>query len=511
MAVIAATRDFIIETPYVQAVPAWQSGPYSAWAWAHGPALAQTCPDDLAALTRWFRPSGARFGPDNPVHVVIEAFPPAAPTGPPAPGGQNWGYKTRGATKIQIAPLVSAPNPDEAMRAIFVHELSEILMTAQYPPNPPQDPPYPADPRRWIPSNSMGEALADVCGWVRCPDAFGPLVGNWLNYQATVLPAVGRAGIFKDWHRPNWIDNTDNKTPGGGQLNAPAVGCGILFIHYLRWLGFSIEEIIANGAPTFRQLLDQVTKGRDIGGSQAFFDLINLHFPEMPDPQYQVTTDDLFPLPSLVRMTLDRPSATGPDKLGGTVELDAPQKATLVTLLSSRPDLAIVPSTVTIPLNSTKGTFTVFVPYRPDAIPLPTVLPVQILASYAGNSVGSTLTLHSPLESDTGVLKSVTVGPRTIVAGAESTCTVELERAVSTDTVVGLAALASGGGPGLPHGPQSDLVTIRSRIPIPARTPSAQFQILTSPDVLPPRTAQTVTIVANAIETRTATLTIEGG
>jgi len=351
--------------------------------------------------------------------------------------------------------------------------------------------------------------LADVCGWLRHPDGFGPIVGDWLNYQVFSRPAGGlpRAVIVKDWHRPNWLDKTDNnETPGGGQNNAPAVACGILFIHYMRWLGSRIEDIIANGAPTFRQVLDNVTAGRDIGGSQEFFNLINLHFPEIPNPDYQVISDDVFPFPSLIGLTLDRPSVTGPDVVTGTVQLDAPQKATIVTLFSTRPDLASVQSTVTIPRNQMQSEFAVNVALRPEAFPPQAV---QIWASYGGKSVVADLTVHSPLESAIGILKGISVSPRTVASGADSTCTVELESAVSTDTVVGIAAAASGGGPGLPRGPRSDLVTVPSRITVKAHQTSEQFQIRSLSDSVPPHTTRTVTVAANAVLTKTATLTIE--
>jgi hypothetical protein len=305
-----------------------------------------------------------------------------------------------------------------------VHEFAEILMSQRN---------VLTHKTTWIPNNSMGEALAIVLQSLLHPQGYfglttgrgGPRIGPWLNYQGVAVDNSRPVGLRRDWSRPNYIDNTDNND---GQNNAVAVGCGILFIHYLLWLGFSLKEIIANGAATFEGVFHNLTK--QSGGWKSFTDLLNLHFPEIPNSNYPVTVDNLFPLPALIKVTLSPSSVTCGETANGTVVLDAPQTATLVTLISSSPGFASVPANCTIPFGRSTGAFVVSTPWRFAAFPAETV---EIWASYGGSSVVAQLKVHSPLEAQTGILSSLTVSPSTVVGGAESVGTVTLESAVSTD------------------------------------------------------------------------------
>jgi hypothetical protein len=488
MAVLATTAHFTIEAPGL-----FRSSSEFLWAQAHAQALAQTCEADLVALLDLFQ-----FGHDAIDHVWVEikSFPASSDL-----VGQNWGFHGReGRSVIQIGPVRGEPKADEVLRSVFVHELSEILMSKMFS-------------KPWIPNNSMGEAMAIALQSTLHPDGYynlasgagagGPRIGAWLNYRSITADSARPIARRPDWHRPNYIDETDNED---GQNNAAAVGCGILFIHYLVWLGYSFEEIISGGGrETFENVYQKLTKKS--GGWKAFTDLLNLHFPETPSAFYPTTTDNLFPLPSLVSVTLSKTSVTSGTTVNGTVALDAPQTATLVTLLSSSPEFATVDPNCTIPFGSSTGGFVVSVPWRDFAFPTQTV---EIWASYGGASAVGRLKVRSPEEAQTGILKSLTVSPSTVVAGADSVGTVTLESAVSTDTVVGLAAVDSGGGPGVPRGARSSLVTVRPSVPIARDDTQATFPIQTSA-LLPPGTRRTVTIAAGAVVTKTATLTIEGG
>jgi hypothetical protein len=488
MAVLATTAHFTIEAP----------GPFFSandfiWAQSHAQALAQTCEADLVGLLDLFQ-----FAHDAIDHVWVDIK--SFPAGSDAVG-QNWGYHGRdGRSEIQIAPVRGEPQADEVLRSVFVHELSEILMSKMFS-------------KPWIPNNSMGEALAIVLQSTFHPDGYnnllsgngagGPRIGAWLNYRSTTADSARPITRQPDWHRPNYIDETDNND---GQRNAVAVGCGILFIHYLLWLGYSFDVIIAGGGrDTFENVYRKLTNKS--GGWKAFTDLLNLHFPETPSAFYKIVTDKLFPLPSLVSVTLSKTSVTSGTTVNGTVALDLPQAETLVTLLSSSPEFATVDPTCTMKFGKSTGDFVVSTPWRNTAFP---AQKVEIWASYGGASVVARLTVHSPLEAETGILKSLTVSPSKVVAGANSVGTVTLESAVSTNTTVGLAAVDSGGGPGIPRGARSSLVTVWPSVPIAKDQTQATFPIQTSA-ILPPGTTRTVTIAAGALVTKTATLTIQGG
>ena len=76
-----------------------------------------------------------------------------------------------------------------------------------------------------------------------------------------------------------------------------------------------------------------------------------------------------------------------------------------------------------------------------------------------------------------GTLKSLTLFPDHVTGGQSTTGTVTLEDAVPTDTLVGPAAVESGG---TPVGPQSSVVRVPSSIAIPAGKATGSFRIQSS-------------------------------
>jgi len=139
----------------------------------------------------------------------------------------------------------------------------------------------------------MGEALSTVCEGLLHPEGYypppinGPRITIWLNSTTSLI----------NWQRPNWIDRTENS-----DRNYVSFGCGIAFIYYLMWRGYSIQQISANGGQTFEPVYQNLTKST--GGWGAFASLLDLHFPEFPHPRYAPTSDNLFPLPQLAGVSL---------------------------------------------------------------------------------------------------------------------------------------------------------------------------------------------------------------
>jgi len=470
MALLTATPNFFFEVPTV-----WNPAAFGE-AFRRATAVAATCDADLATLEDWFSVGGG-FGPSNRVKVVFTNLDYGL--------GNNDGYSKDGGSLINIVPFTGDPNGDAAARAVFVAELAEILM--DYRNKVTQR-------TTWLAGNSMGEALSTVCEALLHPEGYypspirGPRIGPWLNYLK--LPF--------DWHRPNWIDRTEDT-----DTNYVSFGCGIVFIYYLMWLGYSIKDIIAKAGSTFEETYKNLTTRS--GGWKAFTDLLNFHYPEMPIPVYRPTSDNLFPLPELASITVTPPSVIAGETATATVTLDAAQGGTLVTLLSADPGYATLPSNCLVPLGKTSVDVPVSTPALTTAFPPANVL---LYASYGGSSVATTLTVQSAVKK--GILKSLTLNPSTVVGGAVSVATVTLEAAVDTPTVVGMAAMESGGGPGIPRGSHSSIVSVQPSVTIAAGGTQETVPIHTSSTGQQGVTRK-ATIVAGAVVTKSAILTIESG
>jgi hypothetical protein len=208
------------------------------------------------------------------------------------------------------------------------------------------------------------------------------------------------------------------------------------------------------------------------------------------------------PLRSLVVSPTSVPTGTGAT---GTVTL---ARASLngdvvVHLLSAAPGFATVPATATIDQGELTTTFPVTTP--PDAVPFSTAH-ADLQASYGGSTATARLTVISTVVA--GILATLTLQPATVTGGGTSRGLVALQHAVPTDTVVGVAATDhSAGRPPLP-GEGSSTVTVPTSITILAGSISGSFPIHTSP--VPRGTRRTVTIMAGAVVTKYAALTVSG-
>ncbi|HYK37811.1 hypothetical protein [Alloacidobacterium sp.] len=477
---VALTENFVYEIADSPLNPAGFGEAFRRTA-----ALAATCEADLTTLETLFGVNGG-FGSTNRVNVSIDS------SIAPKYLGFNEGFHNDGTTKIQIVPFAGQPTADEAVRAIFVAEMAEVLMDFR---NQITGKPT------WDPGDSMGEALSRVCAAVVRPKGYidaglSPGISRWMNYlNISFVQAIP----VLDSHRPNFVDKDDIT-----DSNPVSFGCGILFIYYLlSQLGHSLEEIIAKASLTLGNTYENLT-GQPNGWT-TFTDLLDLYFPELPILAYQPTGDNLFPLPRLVSLTLLPASVAAGEIARATVKLDAPFApiSLNVTTLSLDPSFATVPPKVTIPANSQKVTFVVNTPFIGGVFKTASVV---ICASLGGITVSATLEVKPTVEA--GILKSLSLNPSTVTGGDTSEGTVTLEAAVSTPTLVGIAALDSGGGPGIiPRIAKSTTASVSPSVTVNAGCTQATFLIKTSAARTGP--ARTATIVAGAVVTKTAVLTVE--
>jgi hypothetical protein len=131
---------------------------------------------------------------------------------------------------------------------------------------------------------------------------------------------------------------------------------------------------------------------------------------------------------SLSSLALNPSSVTGGQTTTGTVSLTAaaPTGGALVGLASANP-AASVPSSVTVPANSSSASFTV------NTTSVGATTAGNITATYAGVSKSATLTVNA---SAPAALASLTLNPTSVRGGSSSTGTVTLTKAAPTGGAV---------------------------------------------------------------------------
>jgi hypothetical protein len=125
--------------------------------------------------------------------------------------------------------------------------------------------------------------------------------------------------------------------------------------------------------------------------------------------------------PSLSSVVLNPSSITGGQSATATVNLTGPalSASALVSLSSANP-AASVPSSITIPANSSSASFTI------STTTVTTTTAGNITATYSGASKSATLTVNPPAPA---AISSLTLSPSTIVGGSTATGTVTLTKA----------------------------------------------------------------------------------
>lgn len=132
--------------------------------------------------------------------------------------------------------------------------------------------------------------------------------------------------------------------------------------------------------------------------------------------------------PNLSSLVLNPSSITGGQSATGTVTLTAtaPSGGVVVTLSSANP-AASVPSSITIPANSSSASFTI------STTTVTTTTAGNITATYSGASKSATLTVNPPAPA---AISSLTLSPSTIVGGSAATGTVTLTKAAPAGGIV---------------------------------------------------------------------------
>jgi len=257
-------------------------------------ALQNRVESDFAKLLNWFGIS-AGFGPTNRVTLSVDKDSLA----------RNYGYKKDGTTFVRMDPFQGATDQalaDDAVRALFVAEIVEVLMDYNNQTN---------GKTTWAPSGSDGEGLSRVCAALLYPNPYyssnflkGPFVNGWISSPG----------------RNDWIGKTESS-----DTDVDSFGCSILFIYYLHTqLGHSMNAIITNGGATPELTYQNLTG--NTGGYAALVQLISPYFPLLT--QTSLKTDNPFPLlqgqDRTVQLTFTQ-EGNGPWAVdtSGTVELNA--------------------------------------------------------------------------------------------------------------------------------------------------------------------------------------------
>lgn len=480
MAIVTQTENFVYETAAASILRPLDFGA----AWARANALVATCEADLATLQKWFGIQGG-FGPANKVTVLVD--------GSILPGalGKNFGYASDGTTKIIVTPFSTTAGGDAAARAVFVAEMSEVLMDQRN---------QRYKRTTWIANYSTGEALSTVCEALIHPEGYyapvpplGPRIWKWLS----VIPHLPYdPGVARE----NWIDRTDDT-----DQNFASIGCGVLFLYYLlSEKGYSIQDIIAQGGSTLEETYHNLT-GQS-GGWKAFSDLLEPYFPTRPFTIYSPAQDNVFPLPKPAALTFDHSTVVAGGSVNATLSFDAviPGAALTVSVSSEDdPAFVIVPKIVQILPGTQSTNFVVSTPASPIAFKAATV---TVSARFLDTTVSARLIIEPSVT--VGVVKGLTLNPATVVGGHSSQGTVTLESPVGTNTIVGLAALETGSAPGPHSGHESAIASVPPSVTVPANQASATFTVKTT-DVVLPAVTRTATIVAGAVVTKSAVLTVE--
>jgi hypothetical protein len=243
---------------------------------ANGPVLADavlgSCEEDYAQLQALFGNISIGSLPFT-VDIVVGTF-----------GAYHLGCAATGLTCYAFTGTDS-----DLIKFLVAVEASEVFMADQQ--------------RGWNCGGSAGEALSRVIG---------------AEFYLNELTPPGVNGSFKTgdiWlnsSRANFVDNTDPT-----DRNKVSIGCGALFINWLRFqLGFSLNQIVQAGGTTLEQTYQSLTKRTD--GFSRFSSLINFHFPI--GTTASLGNDNPFPLVTRIYFqgTGDKLWRVNPDGSGGT-------------------------------------------------------------------------------------------------------------------------------------------------------------------------------------------------
>ncbi len=256
-------------------------------------ALKTTCDIDFERLRHWFGIKDG-FGPSNRVKLIIDK----------AGYGSNSGYRTDGSSSILINAFDGSGSiyADDAVRAIFVGEMAEILMSYNIF--------VPGRSPSWQPLSSDGEGLSRVAAAMLYKDAYykvlisdevGPPVNKWLS------------GSRADWISKRKLSD----------LDVESYGCSILFIYYLySQLGYSMESIVSRAGESLDITYHTLTGKKE--GYKAFTELLSKYYP-IDKTIPHLPFDNPFPLldgmKRTIYMNFDEQTGTSLPFKSGTAKL----------------------------------------------------------------------------------------------------------------------------------------------------------------------------------------------
>lgn len=145
-------------------------------------------------------------------------------------------FSAGGALYLDATFANTSVNPLDLEIGLYVAELSESFMGPQK--------------RGWNCAYSNGEAVSRFCAELETPP-------ETLAAFSTG-PAWDRAG------RPDWIDTTEHT-----DQDAVSTGCGVVYLYWLRSLGFSTARIVQAGGATLSVNYQRLT-----GKTTAYSDLL---------------------------------------------------------------------------------------------------------------------------------------------------------------------------------------------------------------------------------------------
>jgi len=170
------------------------------------------------------------------------------------------------------------------------------------------------------------------------------------------------------------------------------------------------------------------------------------------------------PPPAVASVSLNPSTTTGTSGSSGTVQLTepAPGAGATVSLSSSNPSVASVPSSVTVASDQTSAGFTA------ATANVTASTTVTITASMGSSSASATLTVN-PVPATVPALQSVTVSPGSVSGGGTATATATLN-----------VAAPAGGAQVLLASSNTSAASVPATVTIPAGATSATFTVTTA-------------------------------
>ena len=169
------------------------------------------------------------------------------------------------------------------------------------------------------------------------------------------------------------------------------------------------------------------------------------------------------PPPAVMSVSLNPTATTGTSGSSGTVQLSepAPGAGATISLSSSNPSVASVPSSVTASSDQTSANFTV------STASVTASTTVTITATLGSSSASATLTVN-PVPATVPALQSVTISPGSVSGGGTATATATLN-----------VAAPAGGAQVLLASSNTSAASVPASVTVPAGATSATFTVTT--------------------------------